>query len=315
MISVQILKDSINSSNDSRLTTYLLTFPRFILPEFATHRMLSKNAASTRAIPTQKIIQQIKDNPALPEFWGKNQSGMQAFEELSDEYKDATDWYNNLYTPKQHAKRIWLEARDEAIKHVEKLLSFGLHKQIAGRILEPWFNITIICSGTEWENFFALRAHKDAQPEFRVLAEKMLEEYNKSIPEIKTPRDLDPAEWSYNLDLTNANLDWHLPFGDKMPEGLTKYEQLKVAIARCARLSYLTFDGEENVVKDYAIFDKLLGGNPLHASPGEHIAFPIEKNEFVGNFKGWYQFRKLLSYENAIDRRVTKRKVVNGIVV
>lgn len=324
MISVQIIKDSINSKTDDRLTTFILTFPRFILAEFNTHRILSRNSASSRAIPSKKIIEMITTEPAMPEFWGKNQSGMQAYEELDDIIKKdfliCYDEYQDKYltsnkTEKELAKYYWLEARDQAIKSSEKLIKLGIHKQIANRILEPWFNMTVLVSGTEWENFFALRAHKDAQPEFRVLAEMMLEEYNKNIPKIRVPRDLDPAEWSYNLDLTKANLDWHIPFGDKMPEGLSKLDKIKVAIARAARLSYLTFDGEMNIEKDFDIYNRLLNSNPKHASPGEHIAFPIIESKFVGNFKGWYSFRKLLPNENAKDSRVIKRKVVDGKVI
>jgi hypothetical protein len=316
MVKAEIILDSINSKTDDRLTTWVLTYPRFIHSELMTHRMLSKNSASSRAIPSKKIIEMVVTEPAMPEFWGKNQSGMQAIEELSP----LITGYEGVATipdisPRGQAKRIWLEARDSAVKYTEQLIKIGLHKQIANRLLEPWFNITILCSGTEWENFFALRAHKDAQPEFRVLAEMMLEEYNKNIPIIRKPNGSLTKFKPLNVDIASIEQDWHIPFGDKMPKGLSKLDQLKVAIARGARLSYLTFDGEADIEKDFSIYDKLLDSQPLHTSPAEHPAFPISESKFVGNYRGWYQYRKLLPYENAKDSRIFKRQVVDGKVI
>ena len=342
-ISAKIINDSINSATNDRLTTFLIVFPRFILPEFATHRMLSKNSASTRAIPTAKIIQAIQDNPAMPVFWGKNQAGMQAAEELQDLTEDAgyfswgelqdfgpEDGASHSCEYQAHssgkltsAKKLWLSGRNSMIVLAKRLVNLGLHKQIAGRILEPWFNITVLVSGTEWENFFALRAHKDAQPEIRALAEAMLEEYNKSIPEIKEPVDkvlaclelAKAGKIQYPIDaLLVDQTSWHVPYETRMPTWLSLFDKLRVAIARCARLSYLTFDGEMNVEKDFAIYDKLLNSNPKHASPAEHVAFPISESKFVGNYRGWVQFRKLLPEETQTDSRVIKRKVVNGVV-
>lgn len=309
MITAKILADSINSVTEDRLTTFLVTYPRFIHSEFMTHRMLSKNSASTRAIPTKKIIQSIIDNPAMPVFWGKNQAGMKAIEELNLE-------------DIEECKSRWLDARDECIFYSKALTeSFGLHKQIAGRILEPWFNITVLVSGTEWENFFALRAHKDAQPEIAALAELMLEEYNKSIPKILSPvvkvtacLNLKIEDYGLN-EVVRDQQDWHAPYSDQMYDGIDKLGALKVSIARAARTSYNSFDGEMNVEKDFAIYDKLLSSAPLHASPAEHVAFPISESKFIGNFKGFYQFRKLLSNETQTDSRVIKRKICNGVVV
>lgn len=195
-IKAEIIADSINIKGN-RLTTFILEYPRFIHAEFMTHRMFSKNAASSRAIPIEKMIQQVQDNPAMPEFWGKNKSGMQANEELSDSPSVTICLTPNnklseseTISEKEAAKRIWINARNSAIDFVRSMNLLGVHKQIANRILEPWFHIRIICSATEYENFFALRAHVDAQPEIRVLAERMLEAYNNSIPKV-----LQPGEW------------------------------------------------------------------------------------------------------------------------
>jgi hypothetical protein len=269
-IEVKILLDSIGLFGN-RLTTWVLKYPRFIHSEFLTHRMLSKNAASSRAIPFKKLLQTIQDDPATPEFWGANQKGMQSVEEVK-----------NI----DEAKEKWLEARDSAIIEAQKLNDLGLHKQIVNRVLEPFCHMTVICSGTDFQNFFRLRAHKDAQPEFQVLSYKMLEEYNKS-----NPQKLETGEW-------------HIPFGDKMPEDLSEEQKKKVASARCARISYLTFDGELDIDKDLELFTRLAGGVPKHLSPLEHSAQVMKEDEYFGNFRGFKQFRKFFSDENLTDERV-----------
>lgn len=323
MIKAEIIADSINSANGSRITSWILEYPRMVHSEFLTHRMFSKNAASSRAIPIDKMIQQIIDNPAMPIWWGKNQSGMQANEELDDnnQIKYFYDDYNTIQFPydggaiigeKELAKQIWLESRDRAIEQVQKLNKLGLHKQIANRILEPWFNIRIIMTATEIENFFALRAHKDAQPEIRVLAEQMLELYNKSTPQFLTPGD------------------WHIPFGDKINENNNVFIELdneaeymgdynlcskeaynelkiKIAIARCARVSYFNYQGKDDYAADIKLCDRLFGSVPRHLSPTEHVAQATKENNFIANFKGFKQYRYFFNDQNLSDPRIIKK--------
>lgn len=310
MIKAEIICDSINAANKNRLTTWVLEYPRFVHAEFMTHRMFSKNAASSRAIPFEKFVEQITNNPAMPEWWGKNQSGMQANEELSDEIEEVVhdggfgyDW-TEYVSKKAKAKELWLNARDQAIQSATKLYNLGLHKQIVNRILEPWFHIRVIMSATDYGNFFALRAHKDAQPEIRVLAEKMLEEYNKS-----EPKQLSVGQW-------------HIPFGDKIDRnrlfeiwnnqkehqslGLDHLEK-KISIARCARISYLNFEGKDDYEADIKLCDKLFSGVPKHLSPTEHVAQAIEEDNYIGNFRGFKQFRKYVKDENLEDDRIIKK--------
>lgn len=329
-IKTEIIADSLNPKGN-RLTTFVLEYPRFIHAEIMTHRVFSKNAASSRAIPTDLIIKQVMENPAMPVWWGKNQSGMQAKEELDDitvsnvytiedNYKELVKYlknvekyhdgvyYNYELTPKGEALFTWLQARDEAVTRVVKLNEIGLHKQIANRILEPWFNIRIILSGTEFENFFALRSHADAQPEFQQLASQMLEEYNKS-----TPKKLSAGEW-------------HIPFGDKIDndkliwinnskydiESPSWYEginelKIKIAIARCARVSYFNFEGKDDYEADIKLCDRLFGNNPKHLSPTEHVAMSINDSIQIGNFFGFKQYRKFFTDENLRDKRVLRK--------
>lgn len=319
MIKAEIIADSINPKG-CRLTTFILEYPRFVHAELLTHRMFSKNAASSRAIPIEKMIQQVIDNPAMPVWWGKNQSGMQAKEELSDsdsvecyltedghDFSCGAEWTNS----KELARRKWLYARRCAIEQVQSLNNLGLHKQIANRILEPWFNIRIILSGTEFENFFALRAHPDAQPEIQALAYKMLEEYNNSEPKkLKTG-------------------EWHIPFGDKIDSvrllevtgkiynnlHYASIEELnqcgsnlkaKIAIARCARVSYFNYEGKDDYETDIKLCDRLFGSIPRHLSPTEHVAQCLDDDKFVANFRGWKQYRYLFEDQNLKDNRIKK---------
>jgi thymidylate synthase ThyX len=286
MITAKILLDSLNPAGD-RITTFLLTYPRIIHAEFMTHRVFSRNASSTRAIPTRKIIEAVKENPFIPTWWGKNEPGMKAREELDDTIADQFRNVDGKMVPltrRAAAKHDWLVARDSAVAHAERLVELGLHKQIAGRVLEPFSHITVIVTGTEFENFFALRAHEDAQPEIQELARIALDLYN-----INDPRRLKEGEW-------------HIPFGDKMPEGADLSLQLTISTARCARLSYLTFDGAMNVEKDIEIHDDLSTNG--HWSPFEHQAQALGSSIRVGNFTGWKQYRKTFVGENRRDKRV-----------
>lgn len=341
-IKAEIVADSINPRG-CRLTTFVLEYPRFVHSELLTHRMFSKNAASSRAIPIEKMIGAVQTNPAMPVWWGKNQSGMQANEELDDierkerrfnngdseatileyfgikgryiRYNDFSQTRSYLLTDREAAKIEWLLSRDRAVMFVRKMNGLGLHKQIANRILEPWFHMRIILSGTEFGNFFALRAHPDAQPEFQALAYKMLEAYNAS-----EPKKLAPGEW-------------HVPFGDKINDDrladtcwdliyskthqyMPNWEdykdqffefQRKIAIARCARISYLNYEGKDDYAADIKLCDRLFGTTPKHLSPTEHVARCEDHSEYVGNFKGWTQFRKTVADENLTDSRILQK--------
>jgi thymidylate synthase ThyX len=293
-IKVEIIADSLNPKG-KRLTTFMLEFPRWILAEVNTHRMLSKSVASSRAIPVDKMIQMVIDNPAMPEFWGKNQSGMQSNDELTG-------------TELENAKAAWLIARDRAVETARMLQKTGLHKQYVNRSIETFMYVRAIVTGTDFANFFALRAHKDAQPEFQVLAYKMLDAYNNS-----QPKQLNDGEW-------------HIPFGDNIDEdrlneyfathfrGAYKckpslYDELKrkIAAARCARISYYNYEGKDDYNKDIETCDKLFGSVPRHLSPAEHVAQAISTESYIGNFCGFKQMRKFFEDENLYDNRIVKK--------
>jgi thymidylate synthase ThyX len=269
--SARVLLDSISPAG-VRLTTMEVTFHRFVLPEFNTHRAFSRNAASSRAIPIKKVIAAVRSDPAFPVFWGKNQSGMAARRQIETAAQD-------------RAQREWQRALDNALETAERLAGsdIDLHKQLVNRILEPFAWITVIVSATEWANFFTQRCHPDAQPEIHHIARAMLDAYRAS-----TPNEVPLG-------------GWHLPLVLPDERTLDSLTLRKLSVARCARVSYLTHDNVRDVAKDLELYDKLMsGGANGHWSPTEHVATPLDDpREMCANFRGWKQYRKLFSAENA----------------
>ena len=142
-IEAKIVADSLNSQGN-RITTFLLTYPRFIHSELMTHRMFSRNSASSRAIPFEKMVKAVEENPFIPIAWQKDHKGMQGTEYLADRKHE-----NAVYE--------WLKARDYAVKQARMMNNDGVTKQLCNRLLEPFMWHTTLCTFTESENFFNLR--------------------------------------------------------------------------------------------------------------------------------------------------------------
>lgn len=216
--SAKIIADTINPfRSDSRITTFEYVAPRYLLAEINTHRVIARSAASSRAIPIQKRIDMVRSAPFVPKVFGKNRPGMQSTEEL-DEEKTA------------HARDIWIGAAQAAADQAHELNVLGVHKQQANRILEPFVYVTGVMTGTEWENFFTLRWHKDADPEFYDLADAMAEAYGDSKPRT----DYEHLLYADTIELKDTDLELR-----KM-----------VSAARCARISYRTFEGILSTIDD-----------------------------------------------------------------
>ena len=284
----KMITDSITRAGD-RLTTMEVTFPRFVLSEFNTHRMLSRNSASSRAIPFDKQIERVLNHPFVPDYWGANQKGMQADEEINE-------------ISRQAAVSLWLEARDRIVSRAKDLHRLGVHKQTVNRLLEPFLWQTVVVSATDWSNFYALRANSDAQPEIRTIAEMM-----KELQAAHQPTLLEKGEW-------------HLPFiQPEERDGVFEKSETarQVSSARCARVSYLTHDGKRDIQADVSLYERLVSGG--HMSPLEHVATPAfeeidqirisdsygfeagsvrYESSFAGNFRGWKQLRKFITNEN-----------------
>ena len=293
-INAQIIADS--NFGSTRITTFELEYPRFIHAEFMTHRQFSRNAASSRAIPIDRMHEQVKTNMATPIHWGRNQAGMSAKEEVD-------------MGSRESAIMNWEVARDMAI-HSSRMLSLdNIHKQIANRVTEPFQMMKVIVTATEWDNWYWLRNHADAQPEIHELASIMLEAHSYSQPVF-----LVAGQW--HLPYVASQIDPHTGiqhFTDSNNNSLTLEEAKAVSASCCAQVSYRKSD--DSLEKALMIFDRLINSEPVHASPVEHQATPMvsatdawgelpwEKGVthcdrmgdlWSGNFKHWIQFRQLI---------------------
>ena len=261
-ISAKVIAAS--AHNGYKIATLELVYPRFIHSEFMTHRMFSRNASSSRAIPFKAMVQQIIDDVAMPVEWGKEQKGMQARETIDPD---------RVYG----AEGVWRSASLAAVQFATMLSEdYRVHKQVANRILEPFLHIRVVCTATEWDNFFRLRLHPDAQPEIRVLAERMKEA-------------LDSAEYK---DCVYG--EWHLPYVGEELELMDTWDKVLISAARCARVSYRRSDGAMSDYKsDIALATRLMLDK--HLSPFEHMARPAEvRGGRAANFVGWESYRYAL---------------------
>lgn len=307
MITAKVITDSISKHTSQRITTFELEYPRFIHSELMTHRLFSRNSASSRAIPINTMIQLIEKNPAMPIHWGQNQSGMQAKQEVSQDLKEDAVFF-------------WDAAKNDAIASAKCLSGVGIHKQIVNRLLEPFQYIKVLVTATDFNNWFNLRLHPDAQPEIQELAKVMYEALSLS----------EPMELSYG--------EWHLPYieRERDEEGLLNYfvykednilreqvkyylkltEAQKISCSCAAQVSYRKQD--MSIEKAINIYDKLVNSEPVHASAFEHCATPIHKVYYEygmvdfgtlvegithintsmqacsGNFTNWIQYRQLI---------------------
>jgi thymidylate synthase ThyX len=285
MIKATVIQDSIFAN---RITTFELEYPRFIHSELMTHRQFSRNAASSRAIPVAKMHDHILANMAHPIEWGVNRPGMQASEVLEE----------------TAAMAVWQCAGEEAVRWSKSLANQGLHKQIVNRVTEPFQVMKTVVTSTEWDNWYNLRNHADAQPEIRELAKAMLVAHKASKPTVIYPGE------------------WHVPYVDRGTSAtgmayiindtqVSKEIARKVSASCCAQVSYRNHD--DSVEKAEMIFDKLITSQPAHLSPVEHQATPMSKwihrddewplgvthfdrygDGWSANFKQWIQFRQTL---------------------
>lgn len=328
MIDAKVICDSISPAGH-RLFTVKLRYPKFIHGELMTHRVFSRNASSSRAIPVAKLIAEVRDDAtrAAPVWWGKEQKGMQSGEELSD-----IDEPSDNCSPKYRAQYQWEEAAIFAAERAEAMVEIGVHKSIVNRILEPFSHINVLVTATEWMNFFGLRLDKAAQPEMRVLAEAIWRGYNESKPKL-----LQPGEWHLPFVSERDDMNSYPRLAQAEPPSNDVYYStaIKVSVARCARISYESFEtGKRSTVKeDLKLYDRLIGAQPMHASPAEHQATPdvLTPMSYIveapaeltpeqrsrreistgisincywdhpdehGNFVGWRMYRKMLCGES-----------------
>lgn len=289
----KIIKDSLNSQGQ-RITTFELDYWRPIHAEMLTHRIFSRNSQSSRAVPVEKVIEQVRNNPASPSHWGKKQKGMQADKQLTGE-------------DLRRAKNLWNLAAYDAANIAERMLAVGGHKQWVNRVLEPFQTMKVVLTSTDFDNFLWLRNHKDAQPEAQELAKPVQQELDTSKPDL----------------LLHANM-WHLPYVKTDVVGNKQYyfdddgneisldQALKISCSSCAQVSYRKLDTSLEKAED--LYARLVASDPVHASAFEHAAKTCsglinDRNQewndgithvnrkgdwFSGNFKHWVQYRQLI---------------------
>ena len=258
-ITAKVIADSISPSGN-RITTFEIEYPRFILSELNTHKMLEKNSSSSRAIPIIKMIEQIETNGATPLYWGKTKSGMQAGEEVVG---------NDLSV----IQYLWDLARSNAVASADILSQMGLHKQTSNRLLEPFQMMKTVVTGTDWDNFFNLRIHPDSQPEFCMLAYKMYMAMKES-----TPVKLVAGQWHLPFVHTFISKEGVQYYSDGINplsggKQLSLEEAIRVSASCCAQTSYRKSD--DSLEKADKIFDMLIKADVLHASPFGHLATPV----------------------------------------
>lgn len=266
--SAKVICDSV-SPYGVRLTTLEVKYHRFVLAEMNTHRVFSRNTASSRAIPYRKMRESVMDDPAIPLEWPQEQKGMQGGYELR--HDDVV-----------RCEEQWYAARDSAVAAADKLYELGLHKSVINRLLEPFQYVTSIITATDWQGFFDQRDSELAQPEIREAARAMRYAYEHSSPQ------------------RLSRGDWHLPYitEDDLLEsqqlGLNRHDENEIlkqlSAARCARVSYLTHAGRRDWKADLSLYSRLVTAYPPHWSPLEHVATPAH-DPTPGNFRGWYQLR------------------------
>jgi Predicted alternative thymidylate synthase len=252
-----------NGQHFRPLVTFKLVYPRFIHPQVMTHRVFSRNVSSSRAIPTEKLIELAIESDIRPLQWGENARGMSSHNVLAGTLGESADWH-------------WCQARQSAIEEARSLSLLGVHKQWANRLLEPFLPVTTLLTATDFDNFYMLRLSQEAQPEIKMLAEEML------MADEHAPVDrLIPGEW-------------HMPF--VLDEELDEDEitRMMISVARCARVSYTTPDNDllSTVERDIQLYERLRQSG--HWSPFEHVAQMLALPTRIANFTGWLQYRQLL---------------------
>lgn len=299
-ITAKIVLDSV-SPDGVRLTTMHLRYPRFIHSELMTHRVFSRNARSSRAVPVATMLQEIIDNPVIPLHWGKNQKGMQASE--------TSDALVQLYPTMSGVPNevAWLMARDHAVHIARAFAGAGYHKQVVNRLLEPFMHIDVLVTATDWDNFLWLRDHKDAEPHIQLLAKEVKKALDGSkpliipyggwhMPYVKSEDYVDAEAW-----LKKGRITRDEPSFKEVVEVLKK-----LSAARCARISYKPFDGNGSIEAEIERYDSLITSQPMHASPVEHQATPDEKSLYRtqvatftldGRIMGWTQIRESMEWD------------------
>lgn len=350
-ISARVVQDSKNIETGNRITSIVVTMPRFILAELNTHRLFSKNSASSRAKPFKSVVKTLTSEGGLfiPIAFMKDHSGMQGSEyfkegETGTESKDVflkrlKDIYRVLPYTKEVSdedmdhigeelikmsatpNQLWQIGFSNILTFAITLHSMGVSKQITNRLLEPFSWHDVLITSTEWDNFIALRNHPDAEIHIIELANVVLNALNDS-----TPVELKPGEYHmpYNNNVDDSEVEKLISTNPSFKDYTLSQAKIAIATARAARISYKTFDGTINYESDLNLYTRLVVSKPIHASPTEHIAKAMSKEEasdkyykvengvkqegWCRNFRGFIQHRVDIDQDTVWeDQRIVKK--------
>lgn len=299
----RVVAYSVSEETGEKIVTFELEYPRLVHSELMTHRLFSRNAASSRAIPVAKTIEMVRENPARPVRFGANQSGMQ--DKGVDRVVDEVVIDDGMqYAHFSSIQEVWNDLAEVVCGYAEGISNAGFHKQVVNRILEPFQYIKTVLTFTgEGANFFGLRNHPDADPTIEELAQSM-----------KEAMELAPIKY------LKAG-DWHMPYYKDgafikcRDRGLQK--ALKISASCTAQVSYRKLD--DSLEKAENVYARLVESKPVHASPTEHQATPLKKgigfrskfvthidrqgNSWSGNFRNWGQHRQIIP-ENVFEEKL-----------
>jgi hypothetical protein len=258
-IKAEMILDSMYPTT-CRVSTLLVTMPTYILAEFNKHRVFESNTSSSRAIPTATLLEQVRTDPVIPVHWGVNQAGMEAKEEEVEGVEEA--------------RKVWWHLVGSVTYFVEQLANLNLHKQVTNRPLAPFMWSTVIVTATEWDNFFAQRLAKDADPMIQAAAKEMYEALAFSVP---------------------VERKVHLPFvSDRELVKYTQEECTHMSVARCARVSYKRHNDDFTLEQDTVLSNRCKDSG--HWTPLGHQLFAGKDDQFFhGCMRGWLQLRQVLN--------------------
>lgn len=289
MIEATIIADSVSAHTNQRITTFELEYPQFIHAQLLIHRQFSitDNSIFNHDITIDEMIEQVEaDNIAYPVYWGKNQSSMQAKQEVPNRIDAAS---------------AWQMAALSAVDSARDLQSLGLHKQIVSRVLAPFQITKAVVTATSFDSLFGLRCHKDVQPEIKWLADLMYQAMKESCP-----MKLYAGEWHTPYVEPSRNgvtgeLLYHIQVGERYSKFLTKEQAIKISCSCVAQVGHPTHD--TSIEKALAIYNELINGGLIYANAFEHCATPIDIETtsegithfdindipYSGNFANWAQ--------------------------
>jgi len=289
---VEIVQHSVNQAGEELLTVNT-KYGLIVHAEWLRHRQLSRGVKSNRAIPCKVIRKEVLEDPYVPVWFGANKSGMVSQVEVKH---------------KKLCTNLWKAARYPTIAVHWTLEKLGLHKEVNNRLLNPWQWVRETVTASEWDNFFNLRCHSDAQRDIKIVADALLE-----AKSLSTPMFINAGEW-HTPYVDRKRVDGKMKYYDTDGTELTPEQAIKASAARCARSSYDKHDGSKPTLKgDLPLYEMLIESNPKHASPVEHQGTPIptfisnwkdiegithedRKGQlWSGNFKGFIQYRQLLN--------------------